>query len=60
MGFQNFVVSNKIHPLKKSEGRVQGRTRFGWMDGEGGFGRWRLRDNARKIGRSREPWCICR
>ena len=45
-------------------GPVRGRPRLGWMDGvkvalvNRGI-RWRLRDNARKIGKSGEPWYIC-
>ena len=51
--------------LAEVRGRVQGRLRSGFMDGvqvalgsRGMTGVWRLRDNARKIGRSGEPWCI--
>ena len=47
-----------------SGGRVRGRPRFGWMDGVkvalGNKGMTvRLRVNARKIGKSGEPWYIC-
>ena len=49
-----------------SGGRVRGRHRSGWMDGvkvalgnRGMTVQWRLRVNARKIRKSREPWYIC-
>ena len=47
-----------------SGGRARGRQRLGWMDGvkvalRTEESRWRLRDNARKIGKSGEPWYIC-
>ena len=43
-----------------AEVSVRGRPRLGWMDPwETEEWRWRLRDNARKIGKSGEPWCIC-
>ena len=45
-----------------SEGRVRERPRLGWMDGVKvalGNRRWRLSDNALKIGKRREPWYIC-
>ena len=47
-----------------SVGRVRVKPRLGWMDGvKVALGNrlmmWRLRDNARKIGKSLEPWHIC-
>ena len=56
-------MARSVLMAEVSGGRVRGRPRLGWMDGVkvalGNRGmRWRLRDNARKIGKSGEPWYI--
>ena len=56
-------MGRRVLMAEVSGGRVRGRTRLGWMDGvKVAFSfwrmRWRLRDNARKIGKSGEPWYI--
>ena len=53
-------MARRVLMADESGGLLRGRLRLGWMDGakvvwavEGRL--WRLRDNVRKIGKSREP-----
>ena len=59
-----YRVARRVLMAEVSGGRVRGRPRLDWMDGVkvalGNRGMMvGLRDNARKIGKSGEPWCIC-
>ena len=60
----DYHMSRKVLMTEVSGGRVRGRPRLGWIDGVkvalGNIGmRWRPGDNARKTGKSGEPWYIC-
>ena len=55
-------MARRVLMAQVSEGRVRGIPRLGWIYGVkvalGNRGRtWRLRDNARKVGKSGEP-CV--
>ena len=57
-------MARRVLMAEESGGRVRGRPRSGWMDGVkvalGNRGMTvELRLNARKIGKSGEPWCTC-
>ena len=59
-------MASRVLTAEVSGGRVRGRPRLGWMDGvKVAFGnttqewRWKPLFNARKIGKSGEPWYIC-
>ena len=61
-----YSMAGRVLMAEVSGGRVRGRPRLGWMDGVNVAlllateeWRWRLRDNARKIRNSLEPWYIC-
>ena len=59
-----YRMARRVLMAEVSGGRVQGRPRSGWMGGvkvaSGNRGMmWRLRDNARKTGKSEEQWYIC-
>ena len=57
-------MARRVLMAEVSGGQVRGRPRLGWMDGvkvalsnEGMT--MEVARNARKIGKSEEPWCIC-
>ena len=59
-----FRMARRVLMAEISGGRVRGRPGLGWMDGVkvalGNRGMTvGLSVNARKIGKSREPWYIC-
>ena len=54
-----YVMTRRVLMVELSGGRVRGRPRLGWMPFATEVWLWRLRDNARKIGKSGEPWYIC-
>ena len=60
----DYRMAKRMLMAELSGGRVRGRPRLGWMDvvkvalGNRGM-TWRLSDNARKIGKSGDPWYIC-
>ena len=55
-------MARRVLLAQVSGGRVRGRPRLGWMNRVrwpwAKEWRWRRRDNARKIGKSGEPWYI--
>ena len=59
-----YRMARRVHMAEVIEKRVRGRPRLGWMDGvKVALGNRGMRvaayDNARKIGKSGEPWYIC-
>ena len=59
-----YRMTTRVLMAEVSGGRVRGRPRLGWMDGVmvalGNRGMTaRLCDNARKIGKSGEPYYLC-
>ena len=57
-----YRMARRVFLAEESGGRIWRRPRLGWMDGvkvATEEWRWRLSDNARKIGQSEEPWYIC-
>ena len=50
-------MARSLLMVEVSRGRMRGRLMLGWMDGVEAM--WKLFDNARKKGKSGEPWCIC-
>ena len=58
-------MARRVLMTTVSEGRVRGRPRLGWMSGVkmamGNIGMTvEAADNAREIGKSGEPWHICK
>ena len=56
-----YRIARKVLMADVSGGRVGGRPRLGWLDGvKVALGnRGMTVDNALKIGKRGEPWCIC-
>ena len=60
-----YSMARRVLITEVSGGRVRRRPRLGWMDEVKVASpylrrvRWRLRDNARKTGKSGEPWNMC-
>ena len=54
-------IARRVLMTEVNGGPVRGRPRLGWMDSvQVALGnRGRLRDNVWKIGKRREPWCMC-
>ena len=57
-------MARRVLMAEVSGGRVRGSGRLGWMDGvKVTLGNRAMtvevRDNARKVGKSGEPWFIC-
>ena len=54
-------IARRVLMAEVSGGRVQGRPRLGRMDGVkvALCNRGMMLEAARKLGKSREPWCIC-
>ena len=60
----DYRMASRVLMAEVSGGRVRGRPRLGWMDGVkvalGNRGMMvEAADNARKTGKSGEPWYIC-
>ena len=60
-----YRMARRVLMAKVSRGQVRGTPRLGWMDGvKVAFGNRGMMVEAarqwRKIGKSGEPWCICK